>query len=152
MEKYAYWGGGSAVADNKLLYIVMFFYNSSFHISFHEGLSRFTKLPNLVYFMPKICLTNSCWEPFLLWLWAQKCSAEFYFSLCLNEFCPLLVHFLWFCLIMFCSPVFNANFFGQWLNPSGVMVTASFNSFTSELPITARADPGPFHRLWHHQF
>ena len=32
--------------------------------------------------MPNICQTNSCREPVLLWLWAQKCSAEFYFSLC----------------------------------------------------------------------
>ena len=65
------------ITNSSTLY--MFFCSSPFHISFHEGLSGFTKLP-------KICLTNSCREPFLLWLWAQKCSAEFYFSL-FNEFC-----------------------------------------------------------------
>ena len=78
------------ITNSSTLY--MFFYSSPFHISFHEGLSGFTELPNLVYFMPKICLTNSCREPFLLWLWAQKCSAEFYFSL-FNEFCPFASSF-----------------------------------------------------------
>ena len=60
------------ITNSSRLY--MFFYSSPFHISFHEGLSEFTNLPTLVYFMPKICLTNSCREPFLLWLRAQKCS------------------------------------------------------------------------------
>ena len=50
------------ITNSSTLY--MFFYSSPFHISFHEGLSGFTKLPNVVYFMPKICLTNSCREPF----------------------------------------------------------------------------------------
>ena len=51
-----------------------------------------------------------------------------------------------------CGISFVLNTFCDLNQPTLITLDGTINPFAPELPVTARADPGPFYPLWRHQF